>query len=89
MKNEMLTQCVFERGLIADTNKQFTVGYIPSKAAKIGNDVELLEFGAGSFWKVIAVGNTMTKELLDSQAEGMRDFQHSLSIKRDRSKGKK
>ena len=88
-QNQILTQCVFERGNNIDGSVQFTVGYIPQSAARVGNSIELLEFGPGSFWQVVRVGSTMSKELLDNQMEGMREFQHTLSIKRDRSKGKR
>lgn len=77
MKNQ-LTQCVFRR----DENNlaRFTVGWIETKAAKIGNSIELLDFGKGSFWKVVDIGSTMSEHLLQNQQDGMREFQYTLKI---------
>lgn len=46
------TQCTFRKG------NSYTQGWIDSKGAKVGNQVELLSLD-GEFWEVIGVGNTV------------------------------
>ena len=49
------TQCRFKRG-----NSE-TVAWIDSKAAKVGNQVELLSLD-GKFWEVVSVGATTDED---------------------------
>lgn len=45
------TQCKLQQ------DNSFTYGFIPAWAAKVGNRVELVEFGG--FWKVITAGEPL------------------------------
>lgn len=59
-------------------NNVETVGYIPARAAKVGNEVELFDKdGSSQFWKVLSVGTTRTKEQVKEAERGYKDFQGS------------
>lgn len=75
MKSETYNQCRFQRkhnGHIANT-----IAYIPSWAAKIGNEVQLLTLDA-EFWIITEVGQEIDKETMKALERGHKDFQESL-----------
>lgn len=75
MKNETYKQCRFQRkvnGAVANT-----IAYIPSWAAKVGNEVQLLTLDA-EFWMVLEVGQEIDKETMKALGRGHKDFQESL-----------
>jgi hypothetical protein len=68
---ETYTQCRFRKG------DHFTIGWIPSHAAKIGNKVELLSLD-GEFWDVISAGAVLPKDQVKDNERNYKDFQHSI-----------
>ncbi len=68
--SESFTQCVMRNG----TSE--TTGYIPSRAARVGNKIELPDFDGG-FWEVISLGHKMHKAAVQSQSRNYKGFQGS------------
>jgi len=72
MSDTLYYWCQLQRG------NEHTCGYIPSRGAKIGKMVELLEYGK-EFWKVTSVDkNPVTKEYIRKNEKKYEDFQKSL-----------
>lgn len=59
-----------------------TIGWIPEWAAKVGNEVELKEFGEMGFWKITEVGDTvLNKEALATQSRAYKNFSITSLLK--------
>lgn len=71
MKIEYYNQCRFSKG----THK--TIAYIPSFAAKVGNEVELLSLD-GEFWKVDEVGEKVSVDFVKENERNYKEFQGSI-----------
>jgi len=65
---ETFKQCQFERG------NERTIGFIPSWAAKVGNEIELKDFGNGGYWKVVSVGTELNKSEVAIQSRVYKNF---------------
>lgn len=70
MKNDTYCQCRFSKG------NQFTVAYIPSVAAKVGYEVQLLSLD-GEWWRVDEVGEKVSAEFVKENERNYKEFQGS------------
>lgn len=71
MKDEYYRQCRLKR------ENSETVGYIPERAAKVGNKVELLSLDS-LFWTVTEVGTKVDYNFVKENERNYRLFQESL-----------
>lgn len=69
MKNEFYCQCRFSLG------NRHTHGYIPSWAAKVGNEVELVDLGG--FWRIDEVGEKVSADFVKDNERNYKEFQGS------------
>ncbi len=72
MKNEFYRQCRLSR------RNSKTIGYIPSWAAKVGNEVQLLSLDK-EFWRVDEVGEEVPAEFVKENERNYKEFQGSLA----------
>lgn len=68
---ENYTQCSFEK----DNHR--THGWIPSWAAKVGNNVQLISLD-GDFWCVVSAGEIQPMDAVKAAERNYKDFQHSI-----------
>lgn len=72
MKEDKYRQCRFTKG------EHRTMAYIPSWAAKRGNQVQLLTLD-GEFWTVTEVGEEVDAEFVKENERNYKEFQGSLN----------
>lgn len=75
---KMYKQCRFERANEDRMSTNYTVGYIESWAAVVGNKVELTDLD-GKFWTVVeAAEMSVSQEVMRDKERGFKGFQKSL-----------
>jgi len=70
MDNGFYSQCRFSKG---NSN---TIAYIPSWAAKVGNNVQLITLD-NEFWRVDEVGEKVSAEFVKENERNYKEFQAS------------
>lgn len=78
MKEDKFKQCRFYRkkdGI--GEGYAWTIAYIPSWAAVVGNKVQLKSLD-NEFWEIAEAGNEIDKDTMEALSRGYKAFQESL-----------